>query len=102
MLNHFRSGGGHIESSEEENHIFRRCELAFLRSVLISRIIVGMLVANLRTKQNCGSDPVSPTEQVLGVTGFGSGALADDVVEVFVANGDVVVGTELPLQIIDD
>src|SRR5271157_5134682 len=41
-----------------------------------------------------------PTEQVLRVTRLGSGALANDVIEVFIADRDVVVRSNLPLQIV--
>src|ERR1700690_3502470 len=96
MLNHFRSA--HL--LEEENDVSRRRQLALLGPVLIGRSIVGMLVTHFRTKQNGGSNPVPPAERVLRVTRLGPGALTGDVVEVLVANRDVVVRSELPLQIV--
>src|SRR5579863_6925691 len=102
MLNHFSSVHLSEMESEKENHISRRRKLVLLRPVLIRRIIVGVLIPEFRTEQNRGSNPMPPTEQVFCVTRLGSRALANDVVEVFIPNRDVVVRPKLPLQIVHD
>jgi hypothetical protein len=73
-------------TSEKENHIARRRQLALLRPILVGRIIVRMLVPHLWTKQNRSSHPVPPAEQVLAVARLRTRALADNVVEIFVTN----------------
>ena len=47
--------------------------------------VVRAFVTDFRAQQNRGSDPVAPSEQVLGVARLGSRALAYHVVEILVA-----------------
>ena len=67
-------------------------ELVLFRSSVVGGLVVGTFKAYFGTDQDSASEPVSPAEQVLGVAGPKTGSLAADVIEVFVANGEIVFG----------
>jgi hypothetical protein len=76
---------------EKENHVAGEHQLIFPRPVIVDRDIVGAIVAHFGTEQDSRSYPVAPSDGMLGVAGSESGPLPAHIVEVFVANRQVVV-----------
>lgn len=94
--------GSRQANLEKPDNISRSCELVLLRAVLIRGIIVGALESELGTKENSGSNPVSPADEVLRVPRLGACPLAHPVIEILVANGQVIVFPDLFFQVVDD
>src|SRR5205807_6832515 len=98
-----------LASLEKEHCVGRYGQLAFLRARetagqarrIISGPIVRMLETNFWPQENRCSDPMTPAKEVLGIFCFRSGPLPSHIIDVFVANGHVVVLRKLPLDVVD-
>jgi hypothetical protein len=73
------------------NNVAGENELAFLRAQVVRRNVVRVFEAQFRANQDGGADPMSPAQKMLGILCAETGALAANVVEVFVANGKIIV-----------
>src|SRR5580658_1352803 len=87
---------------KEKDAIAGKHELALSGSVVVSACIVGMFPAEFRAEQHSASHPVAPSQQMLAVSSLKSRALAHNIVEELVADAEIILGTQLVLDIIND
>ena len=67
-------------------------ELGLLGAEVVGLYVVAVFEAYLGAEEDGGADPVAVADEVLGVLGGVTGALALDVVDELVADGEVVDG----------
>jgi hypothetical protein len=91
-----------LQKLEEPDHIARGNELILLRAVIAGSIVVSPLKADFRPEHHAASDPVIPRNHVFGIEGLVAGALALDVVEIFITDRYGIVLPELALHVIRD
>ena len=82
--------GGTARGLKKENHVAGGDQLILLRSAIVGRIAVRPFKAYLRPQQDGGPNPMRPSQEVLAIGGLKSRALSANVVEIFVADGEVI------------
>src|SRR5215471_5868289 len=89
-------------ASEEQDHVRGEGELILLGPVVVRGNVVGSLVSKFRAEENRRSHPVAPAKQMLRVLRPKPRPLASHIVEVLVADREVVVLRELILEVVND